>query len=98
VLRLDGDRYAVLLLLNDDLESVLEQGLAEHSFQAILEGGAIQEHLTNTLTALTQKDALAGLVLFVLGGVGRGFVFPRLLLPNGWWLCGLTMPSCLDLA
>jgi hypothetical protein len=70
VLHLDGSKYLHLVVLHDDMESALRDGL-DQTWSA---GIAVTEHLENIAAILSQRPGSAGvLTLIVVVGIGRPY-------------------------
>jgi hypothetical protein len=96
--KFDDDKAVFFVLLRDDYQDVLHSGLTRPNFLGVQRGIELRAHVARSVLSLIKRGYSAGLVLFVLCGVGRAFLLPSIPLPVGWMVDGMRLSDLVGLS
>jgi hypothetical protein len=96
--KFDDGKAVLFALLRDDYQDVLCSGLTWPNFLGLQREIELRAHVARSVLSLIRRGYRAGLVLFVLCGVGRAFLLPSIPLPVGWTVDGIRLSDLVGLS
>lgn len=97
--RFDSGRIAHIVLLHDDLEEILEEGLTSYKQPPQAFQEKFSKYLENATNELrSRENPVGGITLVVMGGIGRGFGMLAPTMPEQWAFTVWSLPDVYGLA
>jgi hypothetical protein len=97
--RFDEGKFAHVVLLHDDCQAVLDDGLTSMNRLPEAFAKKVAAYLESCAKQLSSSSGyMGGMTLIVLGGGGRGFAFIPPTVPKDWTLCVWSLADVYALA
>ncbi len=94
----DENKAALFVLLHDNPETILNVSVTEPNCTAVDSEHLFGAHVARLTQVLVRQGYQHGLVLFILCGLGRGFILPRSLVPPNWSALGIRLSDLIGVS